>query len=104
MRNSSEHRKTMNELLSSDYFEVEWEYMFALRLCNQYSCKVWLPCLVNLLEEIKTCTKDEDQLLVLCLTMHFILHKLHDTELVFELDSRKDGNWLQVIYSCIPNS
>ncbi|KAJ0970619.1 hypothetical protein J5N97_018578 [Dioscorea zingiberensis] len=88
-----EHAKTMNELLSSNYFEVEWEYMFVVQLCNQYSCKVWLPCLVNLLEEIRKHTKKEEQLPVLCLSMHFILHKLHDTELVFELDSGKTNHF-----------
>lgn len=72
-----------------------WEYTLALQLCEQYSCKVWFPSLVNLLKEVQLHEGDA-QFPVLFLALRFTMDMLQDTELVFEFESQKAANFLQV--------
>ncbi|XP_078163817.1 ARM repeat superfamily protein isoform X2 [Carex rostrata] len=72
-----------------------WEYTLALQLCEQYSCKVWFPSLVNLLKEVQLHEGDA-QFPVLFLALQFTVDMLQDTELVFEFESQKAANFLQV--------
>ncbi|XP_058086889.1 uncharacterized protein At3g06530 isoform X2 [Magnolia sinica] len=73
----------------------EWEYVFAVQICEQYSCTIWLPSLVMLLQEIGMVYQRNEQIIELLLAIQFILHKLHDTELAFKLESGQDQDELQ---------
>ncbi|KAK1262699.1 hypothetical protein QJS04_geneDACA018413 [Acorus gramineus] len=80
----------------------EWEHSFALELCSQYSCSIWLPCLVNLLGEIgfdaqRTENIRREHIMELIVALQFILLKLQDTELLFSLESGQDSEKLQAM-------
>eukprot|EP00268_Persea_americana_P022565 TRINITY_DN22456_c0_g2_i1.p1 TRINITY_DN22456_c0_g2~~TRINITY_DN22456_c0_g2_i1.p1 ORF type:complete len:2020 (-),score=349.41 TRINITY_DN22456_c0_g2_i1:339-6095(-) len=68
----------------------EWEYVFAVQLCEQYSCTIWLPSLVMLLKETGIACQHHEQMTELLFTVQFILHKLQDTELSFKLEAELD--------------
>ncbi|KAL6651157.1 hypothetical protein ACP70R_010082 [Stipagrostis hirtigluma subsp. patula] len=80
--------------LSSSAMSQEWEYGLAVNVTDQYSYKLWFPCLSKLLNEIRVHEK-QGLLLMLHLAMRFILFKLQDTELVFELESEEAANFIQ---------
>lgn len=87
---------TCGDLLSNLMTSLDsWEYTLALHLCEQYSCKVWFPSLVNLLKEVQLHEGDKE-FPVLFLALRFIMNMLQDTELVFELESQQAANFLQV--------
>lgn len=88
-------------LSSSSIIPTEWEYIFAVQLTNQYSSKIWLPCLVKLLQEVQDHSGQEEILFVLRTVMQFILHKMEDTELLFELESGQDADDLQIILGAL---
>ncbi|KAJ3706936.1 hypothetical protein LUZ61_010641 [Rhynchospora tenuis] len=88
----STHGKLLSNLMTS---LDSWEYTLALQLCQQYSCKVWFPSLVNLLKEVQLHEVDE-QFQVQFLAIEFIMDMLQDTELVFELESQQAAGYLQV--------
>ncbi|KAI3919122.1 hypothetical protein MKW98_016675 [Papaver atlanticum] len=73
----------------------EWEYLFATQLCEQYSCIIWLPSLVSLLQQISAGNQSEEQLAELLLGMQFVAHKLQDTELIFKIESGEDSDEIQ---------
>jgi len=89
----------MNDILPSSNFLSEWEYIFAVQLSSQYSCEVWFPCLVKLLQEIKMHSEHDEMFSVLHVTMQFILEKLEDTELFFQLESGQNPDYLQVSFT-----
>lgn len=72
----------------------EWEYGLAVTVTDQYSYKLWFPCLSKLLEEIRVHEK-QDLHLMLHLALRLILFKLQDTELIFELESEEAANFIQ---------
>ncbi|KAF2935198.1 hypothetical protein DAI22_04g215400 [Oryza sativa Japonica Group] len=72
----------------------EWEYGLAVNITNQYSYKLWFHCLSKLLQEIRVHEK-QYLLPMLHLAMQFILFKLQDTELIFDLDSEEAANSIQ---------
>ncbi|TVU14983.1 hypothetical protein EJB05_38480 [Eragrostis curvula] len=72
----------------------EWEYGLAVSVTDQHSYKLWFPCLSKLLKEIRL-QKKQDLPEVMHLAMRFILLKLEDTELNFELESEEAANFLQ---------
>lgn len=74
----------------------EWEYVFALQIYEQYSCIVWLPSLVMLLQQVRNGNQCQELFLELLLAMQFILHKLRDPEFSFKLESREDSDIVQV--------
>ncbi|XP_077219422.1 ARM repeat superfamily protein isoform X2 [Tasmannia lanceolata] len=79
----------------------EWEYRFAVQVCEQYSCTIWLPSLVMLLQEIGIGNQRQEQIAELLVAMQFTLQKLIDTELVFKLDSPQDVDDLQRILGAL---
>ncbi|URD79238.1 U3 small nucleolar RNA-associated protein 10 [Musa troglodytarum] len=87
--------RDLNNLFSSVTF-TEWEYTFAVQICNQYTCKIWFPCLVKLVQLLRENSGEEEFLLELYLVMQFTVHKLQDTKLVFELESGRDVGYLQM--------
>nr|XP_010919682.1 uncharacterized protein At3g06530 [Elaeis guineensis] len=93
----SKHLRDWHDFVSSSSFILnEWEYEFAAQIFDQYSCKIWFPCLVKVLQEIRVHSEQEGLLHELYLAMQFILYKMHDTELVFELESGQDRDCLQI--------
>ncbi|KAG0473077.1 hypothetical protein HPP92_014934 [Vanilla planifolia] len=98
LNSSSGFEANLLELISpSSMIFEEWEYTFALKLCDQYSGKAWFPCLVKLLQEIEHSSMQHELLLDLYLTMQFMREKLMDTCLVFELESGNDADFLQSV-------
>ncbi|XP_015973198.1 uncharacterized protein At3g06530 [Arachis duranensis] len=66
----------------------EWEYKFAVQICEQFTSKTWLPSLVLLLEQQEGHSNiDQEWFLELFLAMQFTLQKLQDPEFVFALES-----------------
>ncbi|KAF8044357.1 hypothetical protein BT93_A2372 [Corymbia citriodora subsp. variegata] len=75
--------------------QMEWEYAFAVQICEHYSCMIWLPSLVTLLQRLgreSLCTFLPVELL---LVMLFISQKLQDPEFTFALESRDDLGTIQ---------
>ncbi|KAI3978430.1 hypothetical protein MKX01_013228 [Papaver californicum] len=83
------------ESSASSVTHKEWEYLFATQLCEQYSCIIWLPSLVALLQQISAGNQSEEQLAELLLGMQFVAHKLQDTELVFKIESGEVSDEIQ---------
>ncbi|KAK9148462.1 hypothetical protein Scep_007219 [Stephania cephalantha] len=79
------------EILTST-FESEWEYIFAIQVYEQYSCMIWLPSLVMLLEKVEIGDRFSDQAVELLIALQFVLHKLKNTELVFKLESNEGSD------------
>lgn len=74
----------------------EWEYMLAAQVCDQYSCTIWFPCLVKVLEETRVHCEQGGLFAELHIGMQFILYKLQTAELVFELESGQHTDHFQV--------
>lgn len=75
--------------------QKEWEYAFAVQICEHYSCMIWLPSLVILLRRLgreSLCTLLPVELL---LVMLFISQKLQDPEFTFALESGDDLGTIQ---------
>lgn len=66
-----------------------------MQICEQYSCMIWFPSLVMLLQQIEMGDQKEVSMELLFATK-FILHKLQDPEIVFKLDSGEDSDIIQV--------
>ncbi|KAG6781264.1 hypothetical protein POTOM_014155 [Populus tomentosa] len=79
----------------------EWEYAFAIRICEQYSCRIWLPSLVPLLQLIGAGNSCQEMFMELLFATEFILHKLEDPEFSFKLDSSEDSDKIQVADSSL---
>ena len=84
-------------VLSLSDMSKEWEYGLAVNMTGQYSYKLWFPCLCKLLQEIRVHQK-QCLLPMLHLAMQFILVKLQDTELNFELEAEEAANSIQVLH------
>ncbi|KAJ3680582.1 hypothetical protein LUZ60_016860 [Juncus effusus] len=84
-----------NLLEPSDASSESWEFKLALKLCSQYSCKIWFPSLVNLLKEVQSHEK-EGQFGEIFLAVRFVLDMMRDTELTFEFESQQNSDYLQV--------
>ena len=75
----------------------EWEYILAVQICEQYSCMIWFPSLVMLLQQIEMGGNQYQELFMeLLAAMQFILHKLQDPEIAFKLESGEDSDSIQV--------
>ncbi|XP_020222624.1 uncharacterized protein At3g06530 isoform X2 [Cajanus cajan] len=77
------------------FYTGEWEYKFAVQVCEQYSSMTWLPSLVMLLEQGENGDVDQALFLELFVAMQFSLQKLQDPEFVFKLDSGEDTAVIQ---------
>ncbi|XP_043702680.1 uncharacterized protein At3g06530, partial [Telopea speciosissima] len=96
---SNESTYTAGDFISVT--QKEWEYIFALQVCEQYSCMIWLPSLVMLLQQIGTVDQSQVQFMELLCAMQFILYKLQDTELVFKLESGEESDDIQKILGAL---
>ncbi|XP_010464227.1 PREDICTED: uncharacterized protein At3g06530 isoform X2 [Camelina sativa] len=79
----------------------EWEYAFAVEICEQYSSSTWLSSLVTLLQ---TTSKDSKQcLLQTRLVLEFIFQKLQDPEFAFavSLEPRIQQELQELMKGCI---
>ncbi|KAJ0099511.1 hypothetical protein Patl1_20742 [Pistacia atlantica] len=83
---------------SSDNFtsfaQREWEYAFAVQICEQYSCVIWLPSLVMMLQQIGIGNL-EVIFMELLLAMQFVLHKMQDPEFAFKRELTEDSDSIQ---------
>ncbi|KAK3026432.1 hypothetical protein RJ639_041444 [Escallonia herrerae] len=80
-------RKCSSSLDFTSTTRTEWEYTFAMHISDHYSCKIWLPSLVMLLQKLETGIWSKDLLMELLVAMQFISEKLLDPEIAFKLDS-----------------
>uniref|UniRef100_A0A6N2JZM9 BP28 C-terminal domain-containing protein n=1 Tax=Salix viminalis TaxID=40686 RepID=A0A6N2JZM9_SALVM len=82
-----------NDLTSSA--QKEWEYAFAIQICEQYSCRIWLPSLVPLLQLIGAGNSCQEMFMELLFATEVILHKLEDPEFSIKLKSSEDSDKIQ---------
>lgn len=75
---------------------IEWEFVFAMRISEQYSCTIWLPSLVKLLQQIEIGTCGVQRFKELLVAMQFISDKLLDPEIMFKLSSGEESDDIQV--------
>lgn len=89
----------LNDAHASESFasfaQREWEYAFALQICEQYSCSIWLPSLVMMLQKVGIGNLGQEMLMELLCAMELILHKMHDPEFAFKLGSKEDSGNIQ---------
>lgn len=74
---------------------TEWEFVFARQICDQYSCIVWLPSLVKMLQQIGSAGWSEQLFMEILVSELFISDKLQDPEIEFKRDSGELSNDLQ---------
>ncbi|GFY84406.1 ARM repeat superfamily protein [Actinidia rufa] len=74
---------------------TEWEFVFAMQICRQYSCMIWLPSLVKLLQQIEMGNWSAELFMELVVAMQFVSDKLDDPEIVFKLDSGEELDNIQ---------
>lgn len=77
------------------FYTGEWEYKFAVQICEQYTSVIWLPSLVMLLEQRGNSDVDQALFLELFIVMQFSLTKLQDPEFAFKLESGEDTAVIQ---------
>lgn len=75
----------------------EWEYVFAMQICQQYSCLIWLPSLVKLLQQVGMGSLRQEQFRELLFVIQFTQHKLQDPELTLKLEAEEDSENIQVV-------
>lgn len=80
----------------TSFMKREWEYAFAVQICEQYSCMIWLPSIVVQLQLTGSGHLCQELFLELQFAMEFILQKLQDPELSFKLESTEDFDSIQV--------
>ncbi|EOA29708.1 hypothetical protein CARUB_v10012793mg [Capsella rubella] len=74
----------------ASFVKREWEYAFAMEICEQYSSSTWLSSLVMLLQTI---SKDRKQcFLQMRLVLEFIFQKLQDPEFAFAVSLEPTNN------------
>ncbi|CAA7017065.1 unnamed protein product [Microthlaspi erraticum] len=61
----------------------EWEYAFALDICEQYSSSTWLSSLVKLLQTISKDSSSKQSFFQMRFVLEFLFHKLQDPEFAF---------------------
>ncbi|KAI8564500.1 hypothetical protein RHMOL_Rhmol03G0186500 [Rhododendron molle] len=88
-----------NSLHSWDHLtsltRIEWEFVFAMRISEQYSCMIWLPSLVKLLQQIEIGTCGVQSFKELLVAMQFVSDKLLDPEITFKLNSGEESEDVQ---------
>ncbi|KAL0382271.1 UNVERIFIED_CONTAM: hypothetical protein Scaly_0514400 [Sesamum calycinum] len=91
-------RKSLRSLLVSEQsldnlalvISKQWEYEFALQLCEQYSCTIWLPSLILALQKIGSNGLSEDTFMQMLVAMQFVANKLRDPEISYKLETDED--------------
>ncbi|KAG7972395.1 hypothetical protein I3843_07G181800 [Carya illinoinensis] len=89
----------LKNLCDSENFTLlmhkEWEYDFAFQICEQYSCLIWLPALVPLLQQIGKGSLCQELFMELLFTLQFTVHKMEDPEFAVKLESGEDSDDIQ---------
>ncbi|XP_015069856.1 uncharacterized protein At3g06530 [Solanum pennellii] len=80
---------------------TQWEYLFAVDLLEKYSCTVWLPSILLLLQQIVVGNSDATLFMEQLVAMHFISTKLQDPEIAFKLDSGEHSDNIQMTVGVI---
>ncbi|XP_022736219.1 uncharacterized protein At3g06530 isoform X2 [Durio zibethinus] len=73
----------------------DWEYAFAVQICGQYSCLIWLPSLVMILQLMGQDDLSQELGMQLLFAMDFVLNKLQDPEFALKLESRENSDIIQ---------
>ncbi|MBA0790029.1 hypothetical protein Gohar_014701, partial [Gossypium harknessii] len=89
----------LTDTFSSDSFlysaHQDWEYAFAIQICGQYSCRVWLPSLLKVLQVMRPNDLSQEVFMQFFFAMHFVLYKLQDPEFALKLESRENSDSIQ---------
>ncbi|KAH6815169.1 hypothetical protein C2S51_019989, partial [Perilla frutescens var. frutescens] len=75
----------------------QWEYEFAVMLCEQYSCTTWLPSLILAFQKIGNNSLSEDTSMHVLVAMHFVANKLRDPEICYKLELEETLNEIQTM-------
>lgn len=86
---------------SISLINTQWEYLFAVDLLEKYSCTVWLPSILMLLQRIVVSDSDATLFMEQLVAMHFISNKLQDPEIAFKLDLGEDSDNIQLTVGLI---
>ncbi|GMI76636.1 hypothetical protein like AT3G06530 [Hibiscus trionum] len=73
----------------------DWEYAFANQICGQYSCLIWLPSLLKVLQVMRLDDLSQELFMQLVFAVDFVLHKLQDPEFALKLESRENSDGIQ---------
>lgn len=76
----------------------QWEYGFALQLCQQYSCTVWLPSINLTLQKIRSSDLNEETFMETLVAIQFVAEKLRDPEMSYRLDTGEDVDKIQNVF------
>ncbi|XP_012466889.1 uncharacterized protein At3g06530 isoform X1 [Gossypium raimondii] len=89
----------LTDTFASDSFlysaHQDWEYAFAIQICGQYSCRVWLPSLLKVLQVMRPNDLTQEVFMQFFFAMHFVLYKLQDPEFALKLESRENSDSIQ---------
>lgn len=85
---------------SISLINTRWEYLFAVQLLEKYSCTIWLPSILMLLQRIVVNDSDAAHFMELLVAVYFISNKLQNPEIAFKLDSGEDSDNIQVCIFC----
>ncbi|MBA0732095.1 hypothetical protein Gogos_016206 [Gossypium gossypioides] len=89
----------LTDTFSSDSFlysaHQNWEYAFSIQICGQYSCRVWLPSLLKVLQVMRPNDLTQEVFMQFFFAMHFVLYKLQDPEFALKLESRENSDSIQ---------
>ncbi|XP_060203329.1 uncharacterized protein At3g06530 isoform X3 [Lycium barbarum] len=86
---------------SISLINTQWEYLFAVDLLEKYSCTVWLPSILMLLQRIVVSDSDATLFMELLVAMYFISNKLQNPEIAFKIDSGEDSDNIQLTVGAI---
>ncbi|WZZ42003.1 uncharacterized protein At3g06530 [Brassica napus] len=70
----------------------EWEYAFAVEICEQYTSSTWLSSLVMLLQTISKDSSSKECFFQMRLVLEFIFQKLQDPEFAFAVSLEPRNN------------
>ncbi|KAL0799472.1 hypothetical protein Bca101_054647 [Brassica carinata] len=70
----------------------EWEYAFAVEICEQYTSSTWLSSLVMLLQTISKDSSSKKCFFQMRLVLEFIFQKLQDPEFAFAVSLEPRNN------------
>ncbi|XP_056866577.1 uncharacterized protein At3g06530 isoform X3 [Raphanus sativus] len=70
----------------------EWEYAFAVEICEQYTSSTWLSSLVMLLQTISKDSSSKECFFQMRLVLEFIFQKLQDPEFTFAVSLEPRNN------------
>lgn len=89
-----DNRQSLDKLPTS--IRTQWEYVFAMQICEHYSCMIWLPSLVMVLQKIEMGSWKKELFMELLVAVQFISDKLEDPEISFKLKFVDDPDNIQV--------